>query len=55
MKKILETQMFGKRFSKNLSKILSQPCQTSKIENFAKVVNYQKPLIIFVKSSNLDV
>ena len=55
MKKIWETQVFRKRFSKNLSKILSQPCQTSKIENFGKMVNYQKPLTIFVKSSNLDV
>ena len=47
--------MFGKMCSENLSKIHSEPCQTSKMEIFAKIVNYQKPLTIFVKSSSLDV
>ena len=50
-----ETQISGKRCSENPSKIHSEPCQTSKIEIFANIVNYQKPLTIFVKSSSLDV
>ena len=41
--------------SENLSKIHSEPCQTSKMEIFANKANYQKPLAIFVKSSSLDV
>ena len=47
--------MFGKRDSENLSKIHSEPCQTSKMEILAKIVNYQKPLTIFSKSYSLDV
>ena len=47
--------MFGKMCSENLSKIHSEPCQTSKMEIFAKINNYQKPTTIFVKSSSLDV
>ena len=47
--------MFGKMCSENLSKIHSEPCQTSKMEIFAKILNYEKPLTIFVKSSSLDV
>ena len=47
--------MFGKRCSENLSKTHSEPCQTSKIEIFGKMVNYQMPLTIFAKSSSLDV
>ena len=34
--------MFGKRCSGSLSKIHSDPCQTSKMEIFAKIVNGQK-------------
>ena len=55
IKKSWETLMFGKICSENLSKIHSGPCQTPKMEIFAKIVNYQKPLAIFVKSSSLDV
>ena len=33
----------------------SEPCQTSKIELFAKIVNGFQPLTIFAKSSVLDV
>ena len=56
IKKSWETQMFGKRCSKNLSKIHSESWQTSKMEIFAKIVNYQKLLKKkFVKSSSLDV
>ena len=33
----------------------SEPCQTSKIERLAKIVNGQKPLTIFAKNSILDV
>ena len=51
IKKSWETQIFGKRCSENLSKIHSEPCQTSKMEFFAKIVNGQKPLTIFTKSS----
>ena len=47
--------MFPKRSSANPSKIHSEPCQMSKMEIFAKIVNYQKPLTIFVKSFSLDV
>ena len=32
----------------------SDPCQTSKIERFAKIVNDWKPLTIFAKHSILD-
>ena len=39
----LVTQMFGKRCSEYLSKIHSEPCQTSNMEFFAKIVNEQKP------------
>ena len=35
IKKSLETRMFEKRCSENLSKIDSEPCQTSKMEIFA--------------------
>ena len=55
IKKSCETQMFGKSCSENLSKIHSESWQSSKMEIFAKIVNYQKPLTIFVKSSSLDV
>ena len=55
IKKSWETQMFGKRGSENLSKIHSEPCQTSKMKIFAKIVHYQKPLTIFTKSCSLDV
>ena len=33
----------------------SEPCQTSKIESFAKIVNGFMPLTIFAKRSILDV
>ena len=33
---------------------LSEPSQTSKMEHFAKLVNYRKPLTIFAKGSILD-
>ena len=55
IKKSWETQMFGKSCSRNLSKIHSESWQASKVEIFAEIVNYQKPLTIFVKSSSLDV
>ena len=42
-------------FSKTCSENYSEPCQTSMVETFAKIVNYQKPLAIFAKSSSLDV
>ena len=35
--------------------VYSQPCQTSKMENFVKIVNGYKPLTIFAKPSILDV
>ena len=37
------------------AKAYSEPCQTSKMEFFAKLVKGFKPLTIFVKSSILDV
>ena len=43
IKKSWETQMFGKSCSENLSKIHSEPCQTSKMDIFAKIVDCQKP------------
>ena len=55
IKKSWETQMFGKKGSENLTKIHSEPCQTSKMAIFAKIVNYQKSLSIFAKCSSLDV
>ena len=33
----------------------SEPCQTSKMERFAKIVNGKKPLTIFAERSVLDV
>ena len=42
IKKNWETQMFGKRCSKNLGKIHLEICQKSKMEFFAKIVNGQK-------------
>ena len=53
IKKIWETQIFGKSCSENLSKIHSEPCQTSKMEISAKMINYQKPLSIFAKNLQL--
>ena len=50
-RRVGKQKMFGKRCSENFSKILSEPCQTSKIEFFAKIVNGQKPFNIFAKSS----
>ena len=50
-----ETHMFGKSCSEWLSKIHSEPWQTSKMVIFAKVAKCQNPLTIFVKSSRLDV
>ena len=47
--------MFGKRCSENRNRIHSEPCQISKMEIFVEIVNYQKPLTIFVKRSSLDV
>ena len=46
--------MFEKKSSENLSKIHSEPCQTSKMEIFARIINYQKILTIFAKGSSLD-
>ena len=37
------------------TEVYSEPSQTSKIECFPKIVNGYKSLIIFVKSSILDV
>ena len=54
IKKSWKTDVW-KKGSENLSKIHSEPCQTSKMENFAKIVNYQKPLNNFGKGSSLDV
>ena len=51
IKKNWETQMFGKTCSENLSRIHSEPCQTSETEIFTKIVGYQKPLTIFLKAS----
>ena len=45
--------MWGKMCSENVSKIHSEPCQTSRIEIFAEIVNYQKPLTIFRKKLQL--
>ena len=39
IKKIWETQMFRKRCYENLSKIHSEPCQTSKMDFFTKIVH----------------
>ena len=39
IKKSWKTDVW-KKGSENLSKIHSEPCQTSKMENFAKIVNY---------------
>ena len=47
--------MLGEMCSGNLSKIHSEPFQTSETEIFAKIVNYQKPLTIFVKIFSLNV
>ena len=55
IKKSWETQMFGKLGSESLIKIHWEPCKTSKMKIFAKLVNYHKPLTIFAKSSSLDV
>ena len=54
IKKSWKTDVW-KKGSENLSKIHSEPCQTSKMENFAKIVNYQKPSNNFAKGSSLDV
>ena len=54
IKKSWKTDVW-KKGSENLSKIHSEPCQTSKMENFAKIVNYQKPFNNFAKGSSLDV
>ena len=35
--------------------VYSEPCQTSKIEHFVKIVNDFQPLSIFVKRSILDI
>ena len=51
IKKSLESKMFGKRCSENLSKINSEYSQIYKMETFAKIVNYQKPLTIFAKKN----
>ena len=37
------------------SKKYAEPCQISKIERFAKIINGFKPLTIFAKHSILDV
>ena len=50
-KKSWETQILGRRCSENLSKIHSELLRTSKMEFLAKLVNGQKPLTIFAKSS----
>ena len=55
IKKNWETQVLGKRCSENLSKMHSKLCQTCKMEIFANIFNYQKPLTIFVKGSSIDV
>ena len=52
-KKSWETQMFGKRCSENLSKIHSEPCQTSNMEIFVEIVNYQKTINYFRKKLQL--
>ena len=45
-----QTQKFFKGYcSKWMSEAYSEPCQTSKMELFAKIVNGQKPFTIFVK------
>ena len=49
IKKSWEMQILGEKSSGNLSKIHSEPYQTSKIKIFAKIVNYKKPWTIFVK------
>ena len=54
IKKSWKTDVW-KKGSENLSKIHSEPCQTSKMENFAKIVNYQKPFNNFAKGFSLDV
>ena len=33
----------------------SEPCKTTKMERFAKIVKSEKPLIIFAKRSTLDI
>ena len=42
-------------FSLNMLGVYSNPCQTSKMERFAKLVNGWKQLTIFAKSFILDV
>ena len=37
------------------TEVYSEPCQTSKMDTFAKIVNGLKPLIVFVKNSILNV
>ena len=37
------------------AEVHSEPCETSKIDLFANIVNGQKPLTIFAKSYILDV
>ena len=37
-----------------IPKAYSEPCQTSKMERFAKIVNRFHPLTFFGKRSNLD-
>ena len=45
----------GKGVLKILAKMHLKLCQTSKMEIFPEIVNYQKPLPIFIKRSSLDV
>ena len=42
-------------FSPFSSQRHSEPCQASKMERFAKIINDQRPLTIFAKRSILDV
>ena len=43
-------------FTSNIfAEVYSEPCQTSKMETFVKIVNSLKPLIIFAKTSIFDV
>ena len=39
----------------SLTEAYSDPCQTSKMENFAKIVDGFQPLPIFAKRSIIDV
>ena len=54
-RKIRKHRCLEKSCPENLRKIHSEPCKTCKMEIFAKIVNCQRSVTIFVKSFSLDV